>query len=104
MIRKGYKLIDFYCDYSLNTDKCCVFIRINSIGRDANTILKTLDILNATLEELKDGIEFLIEEYETLPESWERYNKLKDLGWDVQCHVYFKGQLVVKDKGMLDLE
>ena len=94
MIRKMYRLTDFYQDYSRNTNKYCVFIKINSLGRDAGSIIKTLSSLNVSLDELKNNTEYLVEEYETLPGCWDRYNQVKDLGWDVQCCIYYQGQLI----------
>ena len=67
---------------------------IKSLGRNADSILKNLKALNVTLEELQGDIEFIIEEFSEKQKSWDRFNQLKDIPWDIDCWIYYKGQLV----------
>ncbi len=100
MKRKTYKLTDFFENYSKEIDKYIIFIKINSLGRDAKDILTTLKKLQMSLEELENEVEFVIEEFNVKQEAWERYNVVKDLRFQADVWLYHHGEIVTNDSFM----
>jgi len=90
MNRKLYQLTNFLEDYSKNNNNYIIFIKLNTIGRSAKDVLKTLETLQISLEELWDE-EFIIEEYENRLEAWERFNTLRGLSFKVDIWLYNNG-------------
>lgn len=89
--RKLYVLNDFFADYSRSSDKYCIFIKIDSLGRQPAKIIKTLNELKIKLEDLSNNPEYIIEEYEYQTEAKRRFKDFTDNSWDIRRWIYYRG-------------